>query len=130
MDETNPTAPPVEVREDRERQGLGVFAARAVAKGGRLGYFSGDETTARSRMSLQFGEVIVEPAPGEPLRHLNHACEPTARFEGRELFAARDLEPGDAVTIDYNAHESEMTEPFECRCGAPGCVGRVQGNGA
>lgn len=120
---------PVVVREDPDRQGRGVFAARAVVAGERLGFFSGDETRTRSRMSLQFGEVLVEPAPGEPLRHLNHACEPTARFRGRELFAARDLAPGEAVTIDYNAHETTMTEPFECRCGAPGCVGRVKGNG-
>jgi SET domain-containing protein len=121
---------PLEVRDDRERQGKGVFATRAVAAGERLGFFSGTETLARSRMSLQFGDVIVEPAPEEPLRHLNHACEPSGVFRGRELFAARDLRAGDAVTIDYNAHEEEMAEPFACACGSPRCPGIIRGGRA
>jgi hypothetical protein len=126
----SPGGSPIEVREDRERQGLGVFATRAIAPGERLGFFSGEESPARSRMSLQFGEVIVEPAPDEPLRHLNHACEPTAAFggrNGRELFAARALAAGEAVTIDYNAHEDELSEPFACRCGSARCPGEIRG---
>jgi hypothetical protein len=127
-----PVAPdePVEVREDPLRQGCGVFATRTLAKGERLGFFSGAITPARTRMSLQFGDIFVEPAPEEPLRNLNHACEPSAVFRGLELFAARDLAPGEAVTIDYNVHETELASPFDCRCGSPRCVGRVRGKGA
>jgi SET domain-containing protein len=117
-----------EVRADAAREGLGVFAARPLAAGETIGFFSGRETNARSRMSLQFGEnLFVEPGETDPLRNLNHACEPSARFEGRELFAARDLQSGEAITIDYNAHEDVLSAPFECRCGAKDCVGVVRG---
>ena len=120
--------PPIEVREDAARQGRGVFATRALEKGERLGFFNGAETARRSRMSLQFGDALfVEPDLEEPLRHLNHACAPSAVFRGRALFAARDLNVGEAVTIDYNAHETELSEPFDCSCGTPACPGKIRG---
>ena len=110
--------------------GSGVFAARALAAGEVLGRFNGVETTERSRMSLQFGpDLHVEPAADEPLRFLNHACVPTAVFKGRVLYAARDLEVGAEITIDYTAHEDTISHPFVCRCGAPGCPGLIQGRG-
>jgi hypothetical protein len=118
----------LEVREDPAREGLGVFAAREFKAGASLGFFSGKETRVRSRMSLQFGaEIFVEPAQDEPLRNLNHCCDPSARFVGRNLVAARDLRPGDAITIDYNLQELELSSPFACNCGSERCVGEVRG---
>jgi len=118
--------PSIEVREDPQRQGLGVFAARALRAGEELGSFSGEITRERSRMSLQFGEIFVEPGEDEPLRNLNHACDPSAVFRGRTLFAARDLKAGEAVTIDYQAHEDVLSTPFECGCGSPKCRGWIR----
>jgi SET domain-containing protein len=85
-------------------------------------------------MSLQFGpERHVEPAEDHPLRFLNHACEPNAAFgngelgRDRDLFAVRAIAPGAEITFDYNAHEDELSHPFECRCGSARCVGTVRG---
>jgi len=120
-----------EVRADAAREGLGVFATKPFKAGECIGFFSGRETNVRSRMSLQFGEnFFVEPGETDPFRNLNHACDPSARFEGRDLFAARALRPGDAITIDYNAHEDVLSAPFDCRCGAARCVGTVRGRRA
>lgn len=37
------------------------------------------------------------------------------------------VEPGEPLTIDYNAMEIEMSNPFDCLCGTSGCAGRVAG---
>ena len=112
--------------------GLGVFAPRDFSRGDYIARFEGVETTVRTRMSLQFGPapgpcVHVEPAEDCPLRFLNHACEPNGMFRDRELFAIRPIASGEEITIDYNAHEDELSHPFECRCGSPRCIGMVRG---
>jgi hypothetical protein len=106
----------------------GVFAARAFEAGAFMARFEGTETAQRTRMSLQFGpERHVEPGASLALRFLNHACSPNAAFSGRDL-VARAVIPADAeITIDYNCHESELAEPFACRCGGADCVGVVRG---
>ncbi|HEX2613401.1 MAG TPA: SET domain-containing protein-lysine N-methyltransferase [Fibrobacteria bacterium] len=112
----------------------GVFAVRAFAPGDFIARFEGIDTAERTRMSLQFGhERHVEPAEENPLRFLNHACEPNAAFgngdpaRDRDLFAVRAIAPGTEITFDYNAHEDELSHPFECRCGSARCVGLVRG---
>ena len=37
------------------------------------------------------------------------------------------IQPGEALSIDYNTFELDMSTPFECRCGAPCCRGRIAG---
>jgi hypothetical protein len=111
-----------------ERGGRGVFAARDFRAGDFIARFEGTETALRTRMSLQFGpERHVEPGEHHPLRFLNHACSPNAEFSGTDLRARADIPAGAEITIDYNCHESELAEPFACRCGAPDCTGIVRG---
>ena len=119
---------PESVRVREALDGSGVFAARAFTAGDFIARFEGLETSARTRMSLQFGpERHIEPAKDCPLRFLNHACEPNAVFRGVDLHAARDIPERMEVTLDYNAHEDTLSHPFECRCGSPVCVGWVRG---
>jgi hypothetical protein len=107
---------------------LGVFAARDIAGGERIDDFEGTETASRTRMSLQVGpNRHVEPGEHHPLRYLNHACDPSASFISRELFARVDIPAETEITIDYNCHESELASPFACLCGAASCVGIVKG---
>ncbi len=121
-------APGIEVRVDPERQGWGVFAAAEFPAGARLGFFTGQVSPRRSRMSLQFGrDLFIEPGPDDPFRNLNHACYPSARFVGRNLHATRDLHVGEAITIDYSLHEDELASPFPCKCGEVGCMEMVGG---
>jgi hypothetical protein len=51
----------------------------------------------------------------------------TTHIVGREVFALRDLAPGELVTFDDNTTERELATPFECRCGSAACVGVVRG---
>jgi SET domain-containing protein len=61
------------------------------------------------------------------MRYTNHSCAPNARLcirQGRvEFYALRDVAVGEEITVNYGQthHEGRLA----CRCGAPGCVGRL-----
>jgi SET domain-containing protein len=63
----------------------------------------------------------------DPMRFTNHSCAPNARLairDGRiEFYALRAIAAGEELTVNYGPthHEGRL----ECRCGAPGCVGRL-----
>jgi SET domain-containing protein len=73
------------------------------------------------RRAIDFGKST------DPMRFTNHSCAPNARLcirDGRvEFYALRAIAPGEEVTVDYGEthHEGRLA----CRCGAPGCVGRL-----
>lgn len=119
--------------------GLGVFAADPVPAGRRIGEIRGRRMSvveARIRATRYERVMIVEVSPEEaidfhrstdPLRYTNHACTPNARLvidDGRvEVHALRDLQPGEEITVRYGDTHHEGSLP--CRCGLPGCVGRL-----
>ena len=45
------------------------------------------------------------------LRYITHSTEPNAAFDGFDLFALRDIRPGEEITIDYG----EEPNPEDCR---------------
>lgn len=57
----------------------------------------------------------------------NHSCEPNTLFDGLNLVAARPIATGDELTLDYAAVMNDASEPFNCRCGSPGCRGWITG---
>ena len=120
--------PKVEVRNENTTQGKGVYAHSSFSKGDFIGFFNGALVQNRTKMSLQFGpDLHVEPAAESPFRFLNHSCDANAHFEGRNLYAWRGIPAGQEITIDYNCHELDLALPFECNCGATGCVGKING---
>ena len=59
---------------------------------------------------------------GNETAYINHSCDPNAFIRivpGLKIaiFARRDIEPGEELTIDYRDPE----HPEVCRCGAPNC---------
>ena len=71
--------------------------------------------------------AIDASASADPLRYTNHSCAPNASLrirQGRvEIYAMRDIAAGEEVLVDYG--ESHHEGRLRCRCGAPGCVGRL-----
>ena len=63
----------------------------------------------------------------DPMRFTNHSCAPNARLtirDGRiEFYAHRAIAVGEEITVNYGEthHEGRLT----CRCGAPGCIGKL-----
>ncbi|WP_225862413.1 SET domain-containing protein [Ideonella benzenivorans] len=119
--------------------GFGVFALEAVPHWHKIGEVRGETITvaeARRRAATLQRIMIVEVShktavdlarSTDPMRFTNHSCQPNARLsidEGRiEFYALRDIAVGEEITVDYGEthHEGRLS----CRCGAPGCVGRL-----
>ena len=64
---------------------------------------------------------------GNGTQYINHCCEPNAFMRvvaGRILiFARRDIEPGEEITLDYV--ESYHPDTYRCRCKSEGCRGTM-----
>lgn len=72
---------------------------------------------------IWFGHGFDEAGLGIAER-LNHSCNPSAGFDGiAHVIALRDIQPGESVTLDYSALQSEDLEgsSFECACGSCDC---------
>ncbi|MBP6286657.1 MAG: SET domain-containing protein-lysine N-methyltransferase [Ferruginibacter sp.] len=57
----------------------------------------------------------------------NHSCDPNTRYEGLNVVALRNISKGEELTLNYANFLDEHMEPFDCRCGAANCCGRVSG---
>lgn len=57
----------------------------------------------------------------------NHSCDPNTRYEGLNVVALRNISKGEELTLNYANFLDEHMEPFDCRCGAANCCGRVTG---
>jgi len=128
----------VEVRPSRI-DGRGAFAGEAIPARRKIGEIRGESISvreARRRAKTVERIMIVEVSERraidaarstDPLRFTNHSCQPNAVLrirQGRvEFYAMRDIAPGEEITCDYGEthHEGRLA----CRCGAPGCVGRL-----
>lgn len=119
--------------------GRGAFAAEPIPARRKIGEIRGESISvreARRRAKTVERIMIVEVSErraidaahsADPLRFTNHSCQPNAVLrirQGRvEFYAMRDIAPGEEITCDYGEthHEGRLA----CRCGAPGCVGRL-----
>ncbi|MET0333762.1 MAG: SET domain-containing protein-lysine N-methyltransferase [Rhizobacter sp.] len=119
--------------------GQGAFAAEPVPARLKIGEIRGESIsveTARIRATRTERVMIVELSEkkaidfsksADPMRYTNHSCQPNARLcirQGRvEFYALRAIAPGEEITVNYGEthHEGRLA----CRCGAPGCVGRL-----
>lgn len=128
----------LEVRASRI-DGLGVFAAQAIAGARKIGEIRGESIsvdTARIRATRSERIMIVELSAhraidfsksADPMRFTNHSCQPNARLDisqGRvEFYALRAIAPGEEITVHYGQthHQGKLA----CRCDTPGCIGRL-----
>jgi SET domain-containing protein len=119
--------------------GQGAFAAERIPRRLKIGEIRGQSLSvddARIRATRQERIMIVEVSTrraidfsrsDDPLRYTNHSCAPNARLCIRqrrvEFYALRDIEAGEEITVNYGEthHEGRLA----CRCGAPGCIGRL-----
>lgn len=135
---SDPQKYPVDVKPSRI-DGQGAFAAGPIPARRKIGEIRGEAISvreARRRAKGQQRIMIVElserraiDASGstDPLRFTNHSCRPNAVLrirQGRvEFYAMRDIAGGDEITVNYG--ETHHEGRLQCRCGAPGCIGRL-----
>ena len=119
--------------------GQGAFAAELIPARRKIGEIRGEAISVREArrrakgvariMIVELSErrAIDASLSQDPLRFTNHSCAPNAVLrirQGRvEFYAMRDVEPGEELTVNYG--ETHHEGRLRCRCGAPGCVGRL-----
>lgn len=119
--------------------GQGAYAGEAIPARRKIGEIRGEalsvrEARRRARgldrimiVELSATRAIDASGSTDPLRFVNHSCRPNAALrirQGRvEFYAVRDLAPGAEITVDYGP--THHAGRLACRCGAPGCVGRL-----
>jgi SET domain-containing protein len=63
----------------------------------------------------------------DAFRFTNHSCAPNATMRIRngriELYAMRDIAPGEELTVNYG--QTHHAGRLACRCGAARCRGRL-----
>lgn len=117
--------------------GVGLFATRDIAEASTILAVEGRLQPYPTRYSIQIDAALHVDADASlpdhemrvrhPWRFLNHSCEPNAAVDGRRLVALRAIGAGEQITFDYTTTEADMAEPFDCGCGARGCLGHVRG---
>ncbi|WP_374319990.1 SET domain-containing protein [Aquabacterium sp.] len=138
----NPQKYAVEVRPS-QIDGLGAFAAEPIPARRKIGEITGEavstaEAFRRTReaartggrifmVAVSEGRAIDASLSSDPMRYANHACVPNMVMkvqQGRVAFyALRDIEAGEELTASYGA--THHAGRLRCRCGAPGCKGRL-----
>ncbi len=119
--------------------GQGVFAAEPIPARRKIGEVRGEpvslqEAQRRSRGEARIMMIAVSARRAidashstDALRFINHSCRPNATLklnQGRvEFYAMRDIASGDELTVSYG--ETHHQGRLACRCGVPGCVGRL-----
>ncbi|MFT5301429.1 MAG: hypothetical protein ACI87E_001491 [Mariniblastus sp.] len=136
---TDPFDPtPEYVRVEETHIGKAVFAHRAYPRHAVIGEILGElsaDLTRSDEYTFEFDDEL-QLDPYEPFRYLNHCCEPNCEFEildqpetdeqpGKSslfLIAIQEIQPGDALTIDYNWPASHA---MPCECRDPSCRGWI-----
>jgi SET domain-containing protein len=128
------------VRVGRAATGLGLFAARPLAKRDYIVTYRGKRipTAEAQRRERRFGakymfevnrQWTIDGTSRRNLgRYLNHSCEPNAEAvlrAGNIVFVAlRAIAPGEEITLDYGEEYFELyIKPLGCRCAA--CAGKI-----
>ena len=55
----------------------------------------------------------------------NHSCDPNTAFDGLSVLAIKNIFKGQELTLNYADFLDQHMEPFDCKCGAPTCRGRI-----
>lgn len=82
-----------------------------------------------SYLTVQTGEnrhILLHP---EFLQYINHSCRPNVFFDtsSMQLIAISAIQPGDELLFFYPSTEWDMAQPFDCFCGTPQCLHKIQG---
>ncbi len=119
--------------------GTGAFAVDPIPGKRKIGEIRGESISveeARYRATRLERIMMVEVSEKraidasrstDPQRYINHSCAPNTVLrirQGRvEIYAMRDIAPGEELTANYG--ETHHEARLRCNCGAPRCVGRL-----
>jgi len=94
---------------DSPVHGCGLFARHNIPADTWIGHYDGPQTRENGMHVLwveagetgETGEEWIGYDGNNELRFLNHARQPNGEMDGLNLYAIRDISPGEEITIDY-----------------------------
>jgi SET domain-containing protein len=117
------------VRRSKPGSGYGLFATSPVQEGDFVLEYKGrhipseaaDRLKTRYLFEIDSLWTIDGSSQGNTARYINHSCAPNCEAEIRDgkvlIFAVRDIEAGEELTIDYGEeYFKEFIEPNGCKC--------------
>ena len=117
------------VVEDRgDGKELGVYTLRPYIRGELIAVVSGEIVYEHRLHTLQLtpDTHLYDP---DFTGCLLHSCDPNAIIDPakREVTALKDIEIGEAITVDYAHTEDRLVKQFACMCGSPNCRRWIKG---
>jgi uncharacterized protein len=127
------------VRVGRAATGLGLFAAKPIAKKAYIATYRGKRIptveahrreqrgTAKYMFEINRRWSIDGSSRRNLGRYINHACDPNTEAVLRtgeiKFVALRDIAVGEEITLDYGEEYFELfIKPVGCRCAS--CAGK------
>lgn len=125
---------------NKVKRGLqaGLFAEKSLRVGEQIFIAKGDLVTMNinnSKQSQSYANALgikrgvwINPTNKNPLRYLNHSCDPNAGIKGEVTIVARKpIRKDEHITIDYSITECDELWSLDkhCRCGAAKCRGKI-----
>lgn len=111
-----------------------LVALRDFAKGTTIATMS----HASPSKAIRYSTVQVSEKDhielNSDLLYCNHSCNPTVHFNVSSTNPAdwhaqalRDISQGEVLEFFYPSTEWDMSQPFDCSCGAQRCLKRISG---
>jgi SET domain-containing protein len=117
----------------------GCHTTAAIKKGAVIVEYTGPRITIKEAdalyddhprtylFGLTDGKHVID---GEGVAaFINHSCDPNCEADevkGRVwIIAARNIQPGEELTYDYNLYDGELDDPSACFCGTSNCRGSM-----
>jgi hypothetical protein len=117
-----------EIVQEGHGAAAGVVARREFLRITRMCRISGQLLPYRCRHTRQLlaGIHIYDP---RFCGLLEHACDPNVFLDMSELWlwALRDIQKGERLTMDLAATEDKLQKQFACGCGSARCRGWITG---
>ena len=117
-----PTRKDFFVSTDGDEKGFGLFTRRPFKKGDQMARFTGQVLNEVKLHTLQINRAKHLHDP-HFVGYLLHACNPNVALDMETLtmYAVRDIEAGEALTMDYASTEDVLYRQFPCLCQADDC---------
>lgn len=117
-----PTRSNFSIKKKDGDMGFGIYSKKAFNRGSMVARFTGNITNQVVQHSLQINPTshIHDPYFAGLLLH---SCSPNVALDMQDftIWAIKDIEPGDALTMDYASTEDTLFRQFKCLCESDNC---------
>lgn len=116
------------VNNREKEKGYGVYTRKDFKRGSFVARFTG-------QISHDIVQHSLQAAPDAHLYDpyfsglLLHSCDPNIVLDMQDftIWAIKDIDAGDALTMDYASTEDYLFKQFKCLCGSDNCRHWVTG---